>query len=118
MSELLEQGPLALFFALVIGHALADFPLQGAYLSIHKSREGADGTTDWIVALAAHSLIHAGAVWLLTGSMILGLVELVLHAAIDFGKCEKRYGLLADQSMHLLCKIGFVIFLFWGPGTG
>lgn len=112
MNELFQQGPLALFFAMAIGHALADFPLQGAYLSTQKNRHLADGRAEWIVALVSHSLIHAGAVWLVTGSMLLAGAELVVHALIDVGKCEKKYGFLADQCLHLLCKAAYVAVLW------
>lgn len=98
---------------MAIGHALADFPLQGSYLSTQKNRHLADGRAEWLVALSAHCLIHAGAVWLVTGSMLLGGIELVLHALIDLGKCEKKFGYLADQALHMLCKLGYVVVLAW-----
>ena len=37
MTILLQSGPLALFFAFAICHALADFPLQGDYLARVKT---------------------------------------------------------------------------------
>ena len=118
MEAILDQGFLAVLFALVIGHALADFPLQGAYLVEKKSRVRADGFTEWLVALLAHSLIHAGAVWLVTGSMLLGFIELVLHALIDTGKSERKYGLLPDQCLHVGCKVAYACVLVagWLPG--
>ncbi len=108
MSGLIEQGPFAVFFGLVVVHALADFPLQGAYLAQYKNRHTATSRSEWIVALSAHSLIHAGGVWLITGSMLFGGIELILHALIDTVKSDKRIGLLTDQSLHLLCKAGYV----------
>jgi hypothetical protein len=104
--------PLGLFFAFAIFHALADFPLQGDYLACKKVRSEASGVSEWLMALGAHSLIHAGAVWLLTGSKALGLCEFFLHALIDLGKGEKRYGLIVDQGLHLACKAGYVAFLY------
>lgn len=112
MSLVSPQDPFAVFFALAIFHALADFPLQGEYLAKQKVRTGAAATVDWLVALTAHSLIHAGAVWLVTGSILLGLCELFLHALIDFGKGERRYGLLVDQLLHLACKAGYVAVIY------
>lgn len=111
VNALIEQGPLAVFFALAIGHAVADFPLQSEYLAKQKNRHLADGRDEWIVALSAHVAIHAGAVWLLTGSVLLASAELVLHALIDLGKSERKFGLLADQALHLICKLGYVVFL-------
>ncbi len=102
-----------IFFAMVIGHVLADYPLQGRFLSMAKNRH-ADVTSLfgselpprglWIHALTAHSLIQAGAVWLITGSLTLGLVEMVLHWLIDFAKCEKWTNFTVDQFLHLVCK--------------
>lgn len=110
----------AIFFALVIGHVLADYPLQGRFLSMAKNRH-ADVTSLfgnetpprglWIHALTAHSLIHAGVVWLITGSLVLGLVETVLHWVIDYAKCEKWTNLTSDQVLHLLCKTGYAILI-------
>jgi signal transduction histidine kinase len=106
------QDPLAVFFALAVFHALADFPLQGEYLARQKVRSTASGTAEWLVALAVHSLIHAGAVWLVTGSKALGLAELLLHALIDWGKGANRFGLLVDQGLHLACKLVYVAIIY------
>ena len=111
MNLLVDQGPFALFAALVFAHVLADFPLQGEYLATQKVRSQANSDSEWIVALSAHAIIHAGVVWLATGSLLLGMVELVLHGLIDFGKGERKFGFLTDQLLHILCKVGYVIFL-------
>lgn len=111
MNLLLQQGPLALFAAFVVIHALADFPLQGDYLAKQKNRKSASSRSDWIIALAAHCVIHAGGVWLVSGSLIFAGVELVLHALIDLGKGEEKYGLATDQILHLACKLGYALVL-------
>ena len=114
-------GPAAaIFFALVIGHALADYPLQGRFLAMAKNRH-ADVTSLfggalpprglWLHALTAHSLIHAGTVWFITGSVTLGLVELVLHWVIDFAKCEKWTNFTVDQLLHVVCKAGYAALI-------
>ncbi|BCU75423.1 DUF3307 domain-containing protein [Luteolibacter sp. LG18] len=113
----------AILFALLIGHALADYPLQGAFLAKAKDRHSDSGAMFaesvapkglWIHALTAHSLVHAGAVWLVTGSVLLALVELVLHWIIDFAKCEGWTGFTADQLLHVLCKIGYATVIATG----
>lgn len=96
--------PLAVFFALAIAHALADFPLQGDYLARNKIRANSPDRTTWLTALAAHSLIHSGGVWWVTGSVWLAFAELLLHAGIDTGKSAGRFGLAIDQLLHLACK--------------
>lgn len=108
MIPLLQQGPLALFAAFLVVHVLADFPLQGDYIAKQKARKHADNNSVWIVALSAHSIIHAGGVWLVSGSLALGCVELVLHALIDIGKGEDKFDLVTDQLLHLACKALYV----------
>jgi hypothetical protein len=109
-----------LFFALVIGHALADYPLQGTYLASNKSRHfrNADGSAQmhglWIHCLAAHSLIHAGCVWAVTGCAILGFIEFVLHMVLDTLKCEGVTNIHVDQVAHLACKAVYVVaIMLW-----
>lgn len=111
-------------FALFIGHAIADFPLQGEFLAKAKNRNadlsGLFGKIPvppylWAHALTAHSLVHAGAVWLVTGSVALALLEFVIHWFIDLGKCENRFSFTADQILHVVCKIIFVVLLYVGP---
>jgi hypothetical protein len=114
MTMLANYGPTGLLFAFAIAHALADFPLQGDYLAREKVRGQALNLSSWAVALSAHSLLHAGAVWIVSGSMMLGAVEFGLHWLIDLGKGEGRYGLLVDQGLHLACKAAYVSFLVWG----
>lgn len=111
MSILEQSGPLALFFAFAIAHALADFPLQGEYLAKSKVRRTARDRQEWFIALTAHSLIHGGAVWLISGSPVLGAAEVVLHGLIDFGKGEEKFDLATDQVLHLTCKAGYVVAL-------
>ncbi len=108
----------ALFFALAIGHALGDYPLQSDFLAKHKNRHFAHAYTDlppartlWLHCLTAHALIHAGIVWLLTGRAALGAAELVLHWLIDWLKIERKINFHVDQLLHLLCKVGFVWWL-------
>lgn len=113
MNLLIHQGPLALFAAFVVVHALADFPLQGSYLAQHKVRSHKGVPAEWIVALSAHSVIHAGGVWLVSGSLGFAAAEFVVHCLIDLGKGEGKYGLIADQLLHLGCKLAYVILLVW-----
>ena len=128
MIELLNIDPhclggvLSLFLALAIGHAVADFPLQGVFLSQAKNRNlhlSEDVNTKsprgvWLHAMSAHSIIHCGVVWLITGSVILGLIEFVLHWVIDAAKCEKWVGFNTDQFLHYTCKIIYVALIYYG----
>lgn len=114
MTILLQNGPFALFFAFAIAHALADFPLQGDYLAREKQRSNAASSREWFIALTAHSLIHAGGVWIVSGSVVLAAVELFMHWLIDLGKGEGKYGYATDQLLHLACKGVYVVILAQG----
>lgn len=108
------QDPVSLFCAFLVVHALADFPLQGDFLAKQKIRKDAKTKTDWLMALTAHSVIHGGGVWLVTGSLAFGMVEFFLHWVIDLAKGEGLYGVMTDQSLHLLCKLTYVLVIFYG----
>jgi hypothetical protein len=97
---------LFILFFLIVGHALGDFPLQGQYLSEAKnptSTLGANGVWRW--ALFFHSMIHGGIVAFFTHSLILGLLEAISHAIIDYSKCHKRLTFNQDQCLHVLLKV-------------
>ena len=114
MTILSESGPFALFFAFAIAHALADFPLQGDYLAGMKVRSQANNPREWFIALTAHSLVHAGGVWIVSGSALLAAAELCLHWLIDLGKGEGKFGYMADQLLHLTCKAAYVTVMALG----
>ena len=61
--------------------------------------------------LFAHCLIQAGFVWLITGRVVLGVAELLLHLCLDALKCEGRINFHTDQLLHVLCKAGYVLAL-------
>jgi hypothetical protein len=128
MFPLVEFPPATLLqaaqvlFALCIGHALADFPLQGEFLAMCKNRRYLMRLKDphrppglWISCMAAHCLIHAGMVWAITGCALLGVVELVIHWVLDTLKCEGKTEFNADQLLHVACKVVYVVagWLHW-----
>ena len=117
---------ITLFFALAIGHALAAFPLQGDFLAKGKNRHLpaahlADGKITpkflWAYLMTAHCLIHAGFVWVITGSVLLGFIELIVHWGIDVIKCEGKTSFEVDQLLHLITKAVFVA-LIWNEMFG
>jgi hypothetical protein len=93
-----------LFFALMIGHAVADYPLQGDFLSKAKNHKLPIPGVPFYQALGAHALMHGGMVWVITGIWWLGALETVAHAAIDYLKCDGKIGFNADQGLHAVCK--------------
>ena len=111
------NGAAQLFFALLIGHAIADYPLQGDFLALHKNRHYKDASRPlpsglWVHCLVAHCLIHAGFVWAITGRFVLGAVEFVLHIIFDFVKCEGITGFHTDQVLHAASKALFAIAIW------
>ncbi len=112
---------LDILFWLLVGHAVGDFGLQSDWMARYKNRHLQGETVIsrkpeliWIEVLSAHSLIHAGAVALATGSIVLGIFEFIAHWIIDFCKCEDYFGFHTDQALHILCKLTWFILLTQG----
>ena len=103
-----------MLFLMIVGHYLADYPLQGNFLAEAKNRNTVLGKEHWVHALTAHSMIHAGFVAMVTGNMWLGLAEAVAHGLTDFLKCEGKLSLNQDQAIHIGCKViwAFLAVLF------
>ena len=105
---------IALLAKLLIGHALCDYPLQGDFIGKFKSFRVPSPIPDTIIwwhLLTAHAAIQAGSVWFCTGSGICATIEFVMHWLIDFAKCAGWTSFDVDQLFHVLCKIGYVLFL-------
>jgi len=102
----------ALIFKFLLGHVLVDFALQPTSMARGKCRNNKSDekyVPTWPYWLTAHALIHGGAVWLVTGNMVLGILEVFLHWIIDFAKCENWTNIHTDQLLHIICK---AIYLF------
>lgn len=100
------------FFKLLIGHAVADFWAQSAEMRHAKGWKNAveaNGVKIWPYALTAHALIHAGAVWIITGNPWLGAAEFFWHWMIDYGRCSHWYHTHVDQSLHVGCKVMWTV---------
>jgi len=117
------MSALVLLFAFTIGHAFADFPLQGDFLSRGKNRNSpppqlADGKASpanlWVYLMSAHCLIHAGFVWLVSGYAVFAVAEFIFHWAIDAAKCEGRTSFATDQWLHIITKAAYVGILWAG----
>lgn len=106
-----------LMFLFLVGHALCDYALQSEAMGAAKNRrknlpaEHGPEFPPWYYWLSAHSLIHGGAVYLVTSSWVLGALESVLHAIIDHLKCKGRISIHQDQGLHVACKLVYVLFL-------
>lgn len=112
-------------FLLLCGHAVSDFMLQHPWVAQNKTRHAEPAGYDparhgprqliWPYVLTAHALTHGGLVAVVTGSVVLGIAETVAHWLIDFGKCERWYGIHTDQALHVLCKLVWCLFLAGAP---
>lgn len=94
----------AIFAALCVGHALADYPLQGDFLAKAKNRVAPIPGVPWWQALGAHAAIHGGFVAAITGLWWLGVAEALIHAVTDDAKCRGRISYNTDQAIHIACK--------------
>lgn len=92
---------------LIFAHALADYPLQGDFLARAKNRTAPIPGFPWWQALAAHAVIHAGFVYVITGSLGLAVCEFCIHAITDDLKCRGKIGLNTDQAIHIICKVAW-----------
>lgn len=102
-----------LFALMVFAHALADYPLQGDFLSKAKNHTAPIPGVPWYQALFAHSTIHAGFVGIITGSVWLALAEYVVHTLTDYAKCDSRISFNTDQAIHIGCKAVWAVLAVW-----
>lgn len=100
-----------LLWWMITGHYLADYPLQGDYMAQAKNRHTTLGKGIWPMLLFAHAFIHASFVAIVTRSITLALAELVVHAFIDYTKCEGKISYATDQVLHITFKVLWVIVL-------
>lgn len=94
---------------LVAGHFVADYPLQGDFLAKAKAQ---GPLRVW--HLFGHSVIHGGAVLLITGSLILFALETLAHMLIDECKVRERISFATDQSLHIGCKLLWIAIIAGG----
>lgn len=107
---------LPLFSALLVGHVLADYPLQGEFLAKAKNRLNPIPGVPWYQAMGAHAILHGGVVGLIcqlaAGLWWIGILEAICHFAIDDAKCTGKIGFNVDQLLHVLCKIVWIFLIF------
>ena len=89
---------------LVGAHSLADYPLQGDFLSKAKNRVAPIAGVPWRQALFAHVAIHALFVSVILGIWWLGILEAIVHWFTDDAKCRGRLTFNQDQAIHFSCK--------------
>ena len=106
---------LLLFTMLLFWHFIADYPLQGDFLSKAKAK-AFEPAVPWYQAMLAHSFIHASGVLLITANWGFFLIELTAHFVIDKLKCDGHINFNQDQILHFMCKAGYVFAtVIWFP---
>lgn len=97
---------------LLLAHYLADYPLQGDFLSKAKNPSAPIPGVPWYQAMFAHAMIHSGFVFLITSSIWIAMFEVVVHFIIDYLKCKGKLSFNMDQLLHIVCKVGYVLIMF------
>jgi len=104
-------------FQLLVAHAVSDFVLQHEAMGTGKNRHNViHNRADkhfpaWYYWLTSHALVHGGAVYLITGSFVLGIIETALHWIIDYSKCEGWVNFHQDQALHFGCKAAYAYLM-------
>jgi len=113
---MLHVSAFAMLLLLFAAHALADYPLQGEFIANGKNPNTEVGKVLWRHLLIAHGLIHAGFVCLITGSVVLGLLEFFIHTFTDWLKCNNEITYDTDQAIHYSCKVlwWLIVLVLWG----
>lgn len=99
---------------LIVGHALADYPLQGEFLALGKNHKKPIPGIPFYHPLIAHAIIHGGFAGIITGSLWIGILETIIHTFIDYAKCDGKISYHVDQALHIGCKVIWVFFVFLG----
>jgi hypothetical protein len=99
------MDPHLILVALIGGHFIADYPLQGDFLARAKNQTAPVPGFPWWQALGAHAAIHGTFVALITGVWWLWTAETLVHFITDDLKCRGKIGINTDQAIHLLCKV-------------
>lgn len=93
------------FLILVFLHFLADYSLQGDYMARAKNKYNPIAGTPWYQAMGAHCFIHGMFVFLITGSIILLVLEFIVHFSTDLAKCKGQISYNTDQGIHIFSKL-------------
>lgn len=120
--------PFLMLFLMLAAHAVGDYSLQPVAMSVAK--RGGDPNLPWPLALGGHALIHGAGVafavvvsllpWAGYGpgpedigrlAVMLGAAETAAHAAIDWMKAQRWFGMVTDQALHLACKPVWILIV-------
>lgn len=100
-----------LLIKLIFAHFLFDYPLQGDFLAKGKNPVNPLPNIPWYHCMIAHAFIHAAAVYLITKSLLCGIIEFGVHFMIDVEKCKGTISYTEDQFLHIHFKVFYVLLL-------
>lgn len=89
-------------FLLLAAHYVADFGLQNDFIAKFKVPNSAPF---WLHVLFAHCMIQGLGSYLATGSVVVGIAEVIAHFAIDYAKGKGWLTFNQDQACHIVCKL-------------
>jgi len=98
------------FILLMLAHWLGDYSLQNDFVAQAKNPTTELGKSYWKHVLPAHSGIHAGLVFLITGFPTLFVLEFIVHGVTDYAKCKNKISFDTDQWIHIGCKVLWTIY--------
>lgn len=104
----------AMLWWMIVGHFVADYPLQSDFMATSKSPWTCKMPGFWPWVLTSHAAVHGAAVAMATGSIVLGMCETAAHWFIDLAKCAGFTGIHTDQCLHLACKVLWILAIYWG----
>jgi len=107
----MDNALLIMFLALVWAHTLLDYALQGDFVSKAKNFVSPISGVPPRLILFQHAFLQAGAVVYITGSLLLGIVELIAHYIIDSLKITNKISFYIDQFLHVLCKVIYILII-------
>lgn len=114
-----QNSVLLAFFWLLVAHAFGDIVFQSGHISRGKDHIQGTFTESWMSwawLMSTHCLINGALVAIVTGSVVLGVAEMLCHGIIDIGKNERvNYGFVIDQVLHVLCKYLWALLLILTP---
>lgn len=117
---------IGVLYWLLIGHVLTDFVFQTDMMAKEKNWKSdtpMQAAVPWYYWMTSHCMIQAGMVTMITGSLLLGLAEFVLHFTADCLKVAGIGNVHTDQFFHVACKILWAYFaaeggLIYVPNNG
>lgn len=100
---------------LILTHFVIDIVFQPDFVAKHKSPLASIPQIPWYYVMGSHAASHGIGVFLVMDSVVLAVVETVIHFVIDVAKCRGLTNIHVDQVLHVVCKTAYVA-IWWATG--